>query len=79
MGSQGGEDSRCRGGTKTGGVWDKRHRQSSASRRCSPTFVHRFGSRGPDSECRRTRQAEPVGSTPWHHICAQINWTNGGE
>ena len=28
MGSQGGEDSRCRGGTKTGGVWDKLGRQS---------------------------------------------------
>ena len=26
-GSQGGEDSSCRGGTETGGVWDKRDRQ----------------------------------------------------
>ena len=28
-GSQGEEDSRCRGGTKTGGVWDQQGRQSS--------------------------------------------------
>ena len=28
MGSRGGEDSRCRGGTETGGVWDQRGRQS---------------------------------------------------
>ena len=27
-GSQGGEDSSCRGGTETGGVWDKQGRQS---------------------------------------------------
>ena len=28
MGSRGGEDSHCRGGTETGGVWDKWRRQS---------------------------------------------------
>ena len=28
MGSRGGEDSRCRGGTETVGVWDKWGRQS---------------------------------------------------
>ena len=28
MGRQGREDSHCRGGTETGGVWDKRGRQS---------------------------------------------------
>ena len=27
-GSRGGEDSRCCGGTETGGVWDERGRQS---------------------------------------------------
>ena len=27
-GSRGGEDSRCRGGTNTGGVWDQQGRQS---------------------------------------------------
>ena len=27
-GSQGGEDSSCRGGTETGGVWDEQGRQS---------------------------------------------------
>ena len=27
-GQPGGEDSRCRGGTETGGVWDERGRQS---------------------------------------------------
>ena len=28
MGSRGGEDSCCHGGTQTGGVWDERGRQS---------------------------------------------------
>ena len=28
MGSQGGEDSRCHGGTETSGVWDELDRQS---------------------------------------------------
>ena len=28
MGSRGGEDSRCRGGTEAGGVWDEQGRQS---------------------------------------------------
>ena len=28
MGSRGGEDSSCCGGTETGGVWDERGRQS---------------------------------------------------
>ena len=28
MGSRGGKDSSCRGGTETGGVWDERGRQS---------------------------------------------------
>ena len=30
----------------------------STSRPCNPTFVHRFGSRGPDSEWQRMGQAE---------------------
>ena len=38
MGSRGGEDWRCPGGTETGRVWDKRRRQSSTSRPCGPTF-----------------------------------------
>ena len=33
MGSQGGEDSRCPGGTETGGVWDQQGRP------CGPMFA----------------------------------------
>ena len=36
MGSQGGEDSRGRGGTETGGVWDERGRQSDHWRTLQP-------------------------------------------
>ena len=40
-GSQGREDSRGRGGTETGGVWDKWAGSLTTSRPCCPTFVHR--------------------------------------
>ena len=57
MGSQGGEDSRCRGGTNTGGVWDKLGRQSDHWQTLWP-HVRADKPRGPDSEWWRKGQAE---------------------
>ena len=53
----GGEDSRCHGGTKTGGVWDKRGRQSDHKQTLRP-YIRAQINRGPDSEWQRTGQAE---------------------
>ena len=57
MGSRGGEDSCCHGGTQTGGVWDERGRQSD---HWQTVWSHILADkpRGPDSEWRRTGQAE---------------------
>ena len=41
MGSLGREDSRSRGGTETGGVWDKRAGSLTTGGLCGPTFAHR--------------------------------------
>ena len=57
MGSQGGEDSRGRGGTETGGVWDNGAGILTTSRPCGPTFAqinregrtHSGGERGRQS------------------------------
>ena len=38
-GSQGGEDSSCRGGTETGRVWDERGRQSDHYQTLQP-YIH---------------------------------------
>ena len=57
MGSQGGEDSRCHGGTETGGVWDQWGRQSDHWQTLWP-HICADKPRGLDSEWRRTGQAE---------------------
>ena len=57
MGSQGGEDSRCCGGTQTGRVWDKQGRQSDHWQTLRPD-IHADRPRRPDSEWQRTGQAE---------------------
>ena len=57
MGSWGGEDLHGRGGTKTGGVWDERGRQSDHWQTLRP-HIHADKLRGPDSEWQRTGQAE---------------------
>ena len=57
MGSRGGQDSRGRGGTETGGVWDKRSRQSDHGQTLRP-HICTDKPRGQDSEWRRTGQAE---------------------
>ena len=57
MGSQGREDSHCRGGTETGGVWDKRGRQSDHWQTLQPR-IPTDKLRGPDSEWRSSGQAE---------------------
>ena len=53
MGSRGREDSRCPGGTETGGVWDKRGRQSDHLQTLWP-HIRADKPRGPDSEWQRT-------------------------
>ena len=69
MGSRGREDSPCCGGTETGGVWDKRGRQFDHQQTLRPCN-HTDKLRGPDSEWRRTGQAEwrvaPLGPTFAH-------------
>ena len=71
MGSRGGEDSSCPGGTETGGMWDERGRQSDHRKTLQP-HIHADKPRGPHSEWQRTGQAEqrvvPRGPT-----LAQIN------
>ena len=57
MGSRGGEDSHCLGGTETGGVWDERGRQSDHWQTLR-THIRADKPRGPDSEWWRTGQAE---------------------
>ena len=57
MGSRGGEDSRGRGGTETGGVWDEQGRQSDHWQTLQP-HIPADKLRGPDSEWRRMGQAE---------------------
>ena len=57
MGSRGGEDSRCCGGTETGGVWDKWRRQSDHWQTLRP-HIRADRQRGPDSEWQRAGQAE---------------------
>ena len=57
MGSQGGEDSLCCGGTETSGMWDKRGRQSDRWQALRP-HIRTDKPRGPDSEWWRTGQAE---------------------
>ena len=77
MGSQGGEDSRCRGGTNTGGVWDKLGRQSDHWQTLWPhicTDKQRAGLTVVENRAGRV-----VGSTWGPHIHAQIYRTNGGE
>ena len=69
MGSRGGEDSSCRGGTETGGVWDEQGRQSDHWQTLQP-HIHADKLGGLDSEWRRTGQAEwwvaPRGPTLAH-------------
>ena len=75
MGSQGGEDSRCRGGTKTGGVWDKRGRQSEHWQTLWP-HIRADKPRGQDSEWQTMAEngaGRAAGSTPRPHTRAQIN------
>ena len=57
MGSWGGEDSCCCGGTETGVVWDKRGRQSDHWQTLRP-HIRTDKPRGLDSEWQRTGQAE---------------------
>ena len=69
MGSRGREDLCCHGGTETGRVWDERGRQSDHWQTLRP-HIHADKPRGPDSEWRRTGQAEqwvaPCGPTFMH-------------
>ena len=77
MGSQGGEDSRCRGGTNTGGVWDKLGRQSDHWQTLWPhicTDKQRAGLTVVESGAGRA-----AGSTLQPHIRAQTKWTNSWE
>ena len=77
MGSQGGEDSRCRGGTNTGGVWDKLGRQSDHWQTLWPhicTDKQRAGLTVVENRAGRV-----VGSTLKPYIRTQINRTNGRE
>ena len=70
-GSRGGEDLRGCGGTETGGVWDERMAQAVRAL-ADPAALHLRTDkhRGPDSEWRRTGQAErwvaPYGPTFVH-------------
>ena len=57
MGSQGGEDLRCCGGTETGGVRDQQGRQFDHWQTLRP-HNRADKPRGPDSEWWRTGQAE---------------------
>ena len=57
MGSLGGEDLRCPGGTKTGGMWDKRSRQSNHWQTLQPHICSDKW-RGQESQWRRMGQAE---------------------
>ena len=57
MGTVGREDSCGRGWTKTGGVWDKRGRQSEHSQTLRP-HIQADKPRGPDSEWWRVGQEE---------------------
>ena len=77
MGSRGGEDSRCRGWTETGGVWDEWGRQSDHWQTLRPHILT-DKPRGPDSEAEN-RAGRAAGSTPRLHIRPQINQTNGRE
>ena len=43
MGSRGGEDSRCPGGTETGGMWDERAGSSTTLRPHIHTQINREG------------------------------------
>ena len=77
-GNQGGEDLRGRGGTETGGVWDKRGRQSDHWQ----TLWHHVCAdkpRGPDSRVAENGAGRAAGSTPRPHIHTQINRKNGGD
>ena len=57
-GSRGGEDSRGCGGTETGGVWDKRGRQSDHGQTLQPHIRAQINREGQTQEWQRTGQAE---------------------
>ena len=67
--SRGGEDSRCHGGTETGGMWDERGRQSDHWQTLRP-HIRADKLRGPDSEWWIMGQSEqgvaPGGPTFTH-------------
>ena len=71
-GSRSGEDWRGHGGTETGGVWDERDRQSDHWQTLRP-HIRADKLRGPESEWRKTGQAERWVAPRGPHTCTQIN------